>query len=70
MSSFTSTPPGVVPDTLAVRVALAASLVSLFLSGWVFLTSLDDADAQRELEARLACLELPGANDCGADAPR
>jgi hypothetical protein len=51
-------------------VALAASLVSLFLSGWVFLTSLDDADAQRELEARLACLELPGANDCGADAPR
>jgi hypothetical protein len=70
MSSFTSTTPGVVTDTLAVRVALVASLASLFLSGWVFLTSLDDADAQRELQARLACLELPGPNDCGLDALR
>jgi hypothetical protein len=67
---ITPTNPGVLGDAAAVRVALVASLVSLFLSGWVFLTSLDDADAQRDLQSRLACLELPGANDCGPDAAR
>lgn len=52
----------------AVRVALTASLLSLFLSGWTFLTGLDDAAHERRLEARLACLELPGPNDCGLDS--
>lgn len=51
-----------------VRVALVASLVSLVLSGAAFIGSLDDDESDRRTEARLACLELPGANDCGLDA--
>jgi hypothetical protein len=49
------------------RVTLAASLASLFLSGWAFIASMDDDSGQRDVERRLACLELPGPNDCGAD---
>ena len=51
----------------ALRVTLAASMVSLFLSGWAFIASIDDDSNQRGVERRLACLELPGPNDCGAD---
>jgi len=51
----------------ALRVTLAASMVSLFLSGWAFIASIDDDSSQRGVERRLACLELPGPNDCGAD---
>ncbi len=49
------------------RVALTMSLVSLFLSGWAVIATLDDDADVRDVERRLACLELPGANDCGAD---
>jgi hypothetical protein len=49
------------------KVALAISLLSLFLSGWALLTTMDDDADVRRVEQRLACLELPGANDCGAD---
>lgn len=55
-------------DRTLVRVALLASLASLVLSGATFLTSLDDEGAERRTEARLACLELSGANDCGLDS--
>jgi hypothetical protein len=51
----------------AVRVALMLSAGSLFLSGWAFLASFDDEGFERSVEQRLACLELPGPNDCGAD---
>lgn len=49
------------------RLALVLSLVSLFLAGWSFIASFDDELETQRLEQRLACLELPGANDCGAD---
>lgn len=55
------------PTDTMLRVTLAASLASLFLSGWAFLASVDDDGDQRGVERRLACLELPGPNDCGAD---
>lgn len=58
-----------VSDATAVRVSLILSIVAMFFSGWTFVTSLDDADVDRELEERLACLELPGANDCGPTRP-
>lgn len=46
------------------RVALGISIVSLLLSGLsLFVAMTDDVDAGR-IEARLACLELPGPNDC------
>lgn len=54
------------PET-AIRAAIVMSAASLFLSGWAFLSSFDDEGFQRDTEARLACLELPGPNDCGAD---
>ena len=53
-------------DTSA-KVTLSLSVVSLFLSGWAILSTLDDDAQVRDVERRLACLELPGANDCGAD---
>ncbi len=49
------------------RLALVLSLASLFLAGWSFIASFDDQVDTQRLEQRLACLELPGANDCGAD---
>lgn len=55
-------------DRTLVQVALIASAVSLVLSGATFLTSLDDDATDRRTEARLACLELPGPNDCGLDS--
>lgn len=44
------------------------SAVALLLSALsqVLTVSDDDLDAQ-QVEDRLACLELPGPNDCGAD---
>jgi hypothetical protein len=50
-----------------VRLAVGISLVSLFLSGWSFISSLDEDGFERSVEQRLACLELPGPNDCGLD---
>lgn len=49
------------------RAAVTLSLAALFLSGWSFINSLDDDTQVRDVEARLACLELPGPNDCGLD---
>lgn len=51
----------------ATRIAAIISLVALFLSGWSLLISLDDDGDVRQVERRLACLELPGTNDCGVD---
>lgn len=47
-----------------VHIAVGISIVSLLLSGLSLLFTMnDDVDAGR-IEARLACLELPGPNDC------
>jgi hypothetical protein len=58
-----------VSDATAVRVSLILSIVAVLFSGWTFIMSLDDADVDRALEERLACLELPGDNDCGPTRP-
>jgi hypothetical protein len=50
-----------------IRLSLGLSLMSLFLAGWSFIASFDDDTDTRRIEQRLACLELPGANDCGVD---
>jgi hypothetical protein len=49
------------------RTTLIVALVSLFLSGWTFIDTLSDERNERRIEQRLACLELPGPNDCGLD---
>lgn len=49
------------------KVVLALSGLSLFFSGWAFVSSFDDDDFERQTQSRLACLELPGPNDCGLD---
>lgn len=49
------------------RLAVGVSIVSLLVSSLSLIFTLtDDVDADR-LEARLACLELPGPNDCGPE---
>jgi hypothetical protein len=39
---------------------VAVGLISLFLSGWSFIASIDEDSFERSVERRLACLELPG----------
>jgi hypothetical protein len=53
--------------TTSSRTAMIVALVSLFLSGWTFIDTLSDERDERRIEQRLACLELPGPNDCGLD---
>lgn len=50
-----------------IKLLTVLSGASLFLSGWALLGNLDDRDVEREVDRRLACLELPGPNDCGLD---
>ena len=48
-------------------VALGISIVALLASG-VSLGALAQVTGERDqIESRLACLELPGPNDCGLD---
>jgi uncharacterized membrane protein len=63
MSELTRTTPDRTTAAIASMsaVALLLSAVSLVLT-----VTDDDLDAQ-QVEDRLACLELPGPNDCGAD---
>ncbi len=63
MSDLTRT----APDRATTAIA-ATSAVALLLSAFSLVLTLtdDDLDAQ-QVEDRLACLELPGPNDCGAD---
>jgi len=49
------------------RTAMIVALASLFLSGWTLIDTLSDERNERRIEQRLACLELPGPNDCGLD---
>lgn len=63
--------PGPLPwmDTgqTATRTGAVLSVIALFLSGWAFISSFEEDLDQRRIEQRLACLELPGANECGGD---
>lgn len=52
---------------MSARSGAILSVIALFLSGWAFVSSFDEDLEQRRLEQRLACLELPGANECGVD---
>ena len=50
-----------------VTVALVLSIIALVVSG-ISLAGWAQASAEREqIESRLACLELPGPNDCQQD---
>lgn len=51
----------------ALLVSLGMSGLALVLASATFVLSLDDDGREREVEQRLACLELPGPNDCGLD---
>ena len=51
-----------------VGAALAGAILSLLMSGWALLNTLDDDEDHQMIEQRLVCLELPGPNDCGADS--
>lgn len=54
-------------QTVGVTVPLVISVVALLLSG-LSLGALAQASGERDqLQIRLACLELPGPNDCGQD---
>lgn len=55
------------PDRTATKVSVAMSGVALVLSTFTLIVSLDDDARDREVDARLACLEVPGPNDCGID---
>ena len=50
-----------------VGVGLAGLALSLLMSGWALVESLDEDEYRQSVEQRLICLELPGPNDCGAD---
>lgn len=57
-----------------VRLNINMTLLAAVLSALALLVSLTGAiqdwqeqDENERLRARLACLELPGANDCGLD---
>lgn len=45
----------------------AMSAAALLLSALSLLLTLGDDPGERQVEDRLACLELPGPNDCGLD---
>lgn len=64
-----STNVSAVTDTTTARLVMVMSLTALLLSGWSVLDDLDDARHDRAVDARLACLEIPGPNDCGLDEP-
>lgn len=53
--------------SIRTTVAVAVSVVALLMSG-ISLTGWAQAnDERQQIENRLACLELPGPNDCGQD---
>lgn len=62
----TSAPTGA-PGQTASRLAVGLSAIALLLSGWNLIGTLEEEGDQRRIESRLACLELPGPNDCGLD---
>ncbi len=63
MSELTRTAPD--RTTLVVATTSVAALL-LSATSLVLTVTDDDLDAQ-QVEDRLACLELPGPNDCGLD---
>jgi hypothetical protein len=63
MSELTRTAPD--RTTLAIATTSAAALLLSAVS--LVLTVTDDDLDPQEVQDRLACLELPGPNDCGLD---
>jgi hypothetical protein len=57
------------PEQVLAVIALVVASLSLLLSVISFAVSATDSDI-RSVEDRLACLELPGSNPCGALAGR
>ena len=49
------------------NLAIGLGVISMLLSGWSVVMTLDDEADRGQIERRLVCLEQPGPNDCGAD---
>jgi hypothetical protein len=65
--STTRTPDDVHVTVNLTLVAAVLSALALVLSGITAWEVHQDDDFQDSVESRLACLELPGPNDCGLD---
>jgi hypothetical protein len=63
MSELTRT----APDRTTVVVATTSAAALLLSAVSLVLTVTDDDLDAQQVEDRLACLELPGPNDCGVD---
>lgn len=63
------TSPGEHPQhtSTTAKIALGLSAGALLLSGFVAIETLNEDGFRRDVDDRLACLELQGANDCGVD---
>lgn len=66
-STRPTTPLTDAPGQTATRLAVGISVIALLLTSWTMVRSIEDDADQRQIESRLACLELPGPNDCGID---
>lgn len=53
--------------SIRATVAVAVSVVALLVSGVSLMGWAHANDERQQIENRLACLELPGPNDCGQD---
>jgi len=54
-------------QSVGTKVAVAMSIVALIVSGLSLAGWAQASGERNHLETRLACLELPGPNDCGQD---
>jgi hypothetical protein len=58
---------GVVVPKITLGALLTSAVLSLLMSGWALIGSIDESENRRSVEERLVCLEQPGPNDCGVD---
>lgn len=55
-------------QSMRATIAIAISIVALVISGISIAGWVQASGERQQIENRLACLELPGPNDCGQDA--
>ena len=52
------------PSEVTLRVSMVVAAISLFLAMFATWNAHQTQDHLRDVESRLACLELPGSNPC------
>lgn len=67
MSTTTKIPSDVHVTVNLTLVAAVLSALALVVSGLTAWEVFEQEDFRESTESRLACLELPGPNDCGLD---